>query len=215
MFLCLCCRVRCSALGLLAALKLPGAEIPLIGCSFSGKREGERVQSRARSHDCDKLHSVSRRRRRVRTSNSQRQAAKWNTALAQTQLLSSVYLFGFVLQTTRRPAGSLPEAERRARLAGSRSLCFIIFACFASFPHRRGYAKRLNGFTLPSSGKRSPIPSPRGLFFGGNPPDSPHSRLSELRVFSSKCQPPLDRRGCPPRVICLQACCLTGSAQKR
>lgn len=58
MFLCLCCRVRCSALGSLAALKLPEAETPLIGCSFSGAREGEPEQSCARSHDCDKLHSA-------------------------------------------------------------------------------------------------------------------------------------------------------------
>lgn len=42
---CLCCRARCSALGLLAAPKAPAAEIPLIGCSFSGKQEGKRVCS--------------------------------------------------------------------------------------------------------------------------------------------------------------------------
>lgn len=164
MFLCLCCRVRCCALGSQAALKLPGAETLLIGCSFSGAREGEREQSCARSHDCDKLRSVSRRRCAW---NLQWQAAKWNTALAQTQLLSmSVYLFSFVLQMTRLPTGTLPEAERRTRLPASRSLCFIIFACFASFPHRRRYAKRLNGFTLPSSGTQRPDPESTrvGLF---------------------------------------------------
>lgn len=68
---CLCCRVRC----LLAALKLPKSEIALIGCSFSGKQEGEHGQSCARSRDCDKLRSVSRRRC-ARASKLQRQAAK-------------------------------------------------------------------------------------------------------------------------------------------
>lgn len=77
-----------------------------------------------------------------------------------------MYLFSFVLQMTRLPTGTLPEAERRARLPASCSLCFIIFACFASFPHRRGYAKRLNGFTLPSGGRQRPDPESTrvGLF---------------------------------------------------
>lgn len=86
-----------------------------------------------------------------------------------------MYLFSFVLQMTRRPAGTFAEAERRARLTGSHSVRFIIFPCFACFPHRRGYAKRLNGFTLPSFGKLSAIPSLRRFYWG---------KFSSLRMLS-------------------------------
>lgn len=183
-------------MGSQAALKLPGAETPLIGCSFSGAREGEREQSCARSHDCDKLRSVSHRRCAW---NLQRQAAKLNTALAQMQLLSmSVYLFSFVLQMTRLPTGTLPETERRTRLPASHSLCFIIFAYFASFPHRRRYAKRLNDFTLPSSGTRRPDPVSTRVGLFRKTPDSgcwrekgsaaPGTRLRRLILTGDGCR---------------------------
>lgn len=68
------------------------------------------MKRRTRSQDCDKLRSVNRRRH-VHAPNLQCQAAKWNAALAQLQLLStSVYLFSFVLQMTRRPAGPFQSA---------------------------------------------------------------------------------------------------------
>lgn len=102
-----------------------------------------------------------------------------------------MYLFSFVLQMTRLPTGTLPEAERRARLPGSRSLCFIIFACFASFPHRRGCAKQLNGFMLPSSGTQSPDPeksSPDSRCWREKGSAAPGTRLTRLILTGDGCR---------------------------